>query len=262
MLHTQFRPMPRRPRHVGRATALRAMFALPALIAVPACSSRPLSTPADTASSAVAAAASTTGAAATTARTAAVTNSVPLAVAAVGTYGENAYDMAKANNWAAARAAADSLKTGAAGLAALPQSAGQAGAVTTTLTALDQAITQHQHATAMREANHLTQLGAELTRPYHPTVPPEVALLDYYGRELEVWSVANNPAKLQSTAASMRQTWDTLKPQLATHNAAAVSAHFDSLVTQVSSAKSTADYARLATPLLDAVDNLEKAFAR
>ena len=169
--------------------------------------------------------------------------------------------MAKANNWTAARAAADSLKTGAAGLSALSQSAGQAGAVTSALTALDQAIAQRQQAPAMREANHLTQLGAELSRPYHPAVPPEVALLDYYGRELEIWSSANDAARLRSTATRMRQTWETLKPQLATRNAAGVSSRFDSLVTRVGGARTTADYSRLAKPVLDEVDNLEKAFA-
>ncbi len=252
------------PSHVQFLSLLVA----PALVAAAACSTTS-SRPADTAASAAAAvsapaagtagtmAGSPTGASAM----AGSASAVPPAVAAVGTYGENAYDMAKADNWGAARAAADSLKTGAAGLAGLSQSAGQAGAVTTALAALDQAIAQHQHANAMREANHLTQLGAELERPYHPAVPPEVALLDYYGRELEIWSAANNPAKLHSTATSMRQTWDTLKPQLAAHNGAAVSARFDSLVTQVGGAKTTADYARLAKPVLDEVDNLEKAFA-
>lgn len=261
MSHPSFRPRPLHQAPVGRAACL---LALPALFALAACGGEQgekgeaNETDQPAAVAAPGTAAPGTAASGTAAPAA---NPVPPAVDAVGHYGENAYDMAKANSWPAARAAADSLKTGAAGLASLPQSAGQAGAVATALTALDQAITQRQQAPAMRAANRLTQLGAELVRPYHPAVPAEVVLLDYYGRELEVWSKANDMATLRSTAASLRQTWDTVKPRLAARHAAAVSARFDRLVAQVGSAKTPADYARLATPVLNEVDNLEKAFA-
>jgi hypothetical protein len=57
----------------------------------------------------------------------------------------------------------------------------------------------------------------------------------------------------------MRQTWDSLRPAI-TAKSATETKKFDALVAQVESAKTPADYARAATPLLNEVDSLEKLF--
>jgi hypothetical protein len=65
--------------------------------------------------------------------------------------------------------------------------------------------------------------------------------------------------KLQAAAREMQQTWDRLRPSIETHSAREAK-KFDALVAQVESAKTPADYARVATPVLNEVDNLEKLF--
>jgi hypothetical protein len=90
-------------------------------------------------------------------------------------------------------------------------------------------------------------------------VPVEVTKLDYYGRELEVWAQAKDANKLQATALGIRGTWDGLRPSIETHSATEAK-KFDALVAQVESAKTPANYAQVATPVLNEVDNLEKLF--
>jgi hypothetical protein len=57
----------------------------------------------------------------------------------------------------------------------------------------------------------------------------------------------------------MRQTWDSLRPSIQAHSATEAKT-FEALVAQVESANKPADYARLATHVLNEVDNLEKLF--
>ena len=111
----------------------------------------------------------------------------------------------------------------------------------------------------MREANQVTVDVADMTAAYKLSVPVEVTRLDYYGRELEVWAQAKDANKLQATAREMRRTWDSLRPSIETHSATEAK-KFDALVARVESAKTPTDYMRVATPVLDEVDNLEKLF--
>ena len=195
-----------------------------------------------------------------TARTAA--NTVPASVEAIGHHAENIYDMAKLGDWARARAATDSLR---AAIDALPAPAtADAGreAVSTTFGELDRAVARKDRTAALRASNRLTELGAHLSAAYQPQVPSEVTLLDYYGRELEIWAAAGDRAKLRETASAMRRTWDALRPRLDARGGSAEAAHFEALVAQVEAAATPRDYARLATPVLDAVDSLEQVFKR
>jgi uncharacterized protein YcbX len=124
---------------------------------------------------------------------------------------------------------------------------------------LDRALTAKDRPATMREANQVTMNVADITSAYKLSVPVEVTKLDYYGRELEVWAQAQDANKLQATAREMRRTWDSLRPAIETHSAAEAK-KFDALVARVESAKTPADYERVATPVLNEVDNLEKLF--
>jgi hypothetical protein len=188
------------------------------------------------------------------------TESVPASVANAGEYGENIYDYAKANDW----------KNADAKLAALKQAIkevhtdvkNQSAAVDrldTTVAALDRAVTAKDRQATMREANQVTFAAANMATAYKLSVPVEVTKLDYYGRELEVWAQAKDANRLQTTAREMRQTWDSLRPTIAAKSATEAK-KFEALVAQVESAKTPADYDRVATPVLNEVDNLEKLF--
>jgi len=186
--------------------------------------------------------------------------SVPTSLSNAGEYGENIYDYAKANDWKNAdvklAALRNVVKTVRAEVKIQSDSVDRLDAK---VAALDRNVTAKNRLAAMREANQVTLDVANMTTAYKLSVPVEVTKLDYYGRELEVWAQAQDANKLQATAREMRQTWDSLRPSIATHSATEAKT-FDALIARVESAKTPAQYARVATPVLNEVDNLEKLF--
>ncbi|MEO6211657.1 MAG: hypothetical protein ABIQ10_16230 [Gemmatimonadaceae bacterium] len=182
---------------------------------------------------------------------------VPAAVADVGTHGEDLYDQAKASNWTKAGQIMDSLNRSAALLK--PDERAQ---LSGTLDSLTRAVAAHQREVALEGANYVTLIGAKLTEAYHPKMPADIVRLDYYGRELEIWAARKNMTKLTSTAADLKRTWDAVKSSEISHGGTAPAAKMDQLVARLDAAKSVADYAQLAKPILDLVDALEKPFEK
>jgi hypothetical protein len=182
-----------------------------------------------------------------------VPGSVPAGIDAIGHHGENAYDLVKAGNWAGARASVDSIR---------PMLDSIPGSATITFRELNQAVVNKDQRAALVASNHLTKLGALLSEPYHPTVPADVMLLDYDGRELEIWAAAGDRVRLRETASAMRRTWNAVRPRVEARGGATEAARFEGLVRRVEAATAPTDYARLATPILDAVDTLEQVFTR
>ncbi len=114
----------------------------------------------------------------------------------------------------------------------------------------------------MQEANQIMLIAANLTEPFHPKTPVDVTRLDFYGRELEIWSAAKDEAKLKTTADALQEIWKKVRPAVVGHNGKAVAKTFDGLVDKLTRAKSPEDFKAIATPILDEVDNLEKVFAK
>jgi len=180
---------------------------------------------------------------------------VPTAVADVGNHGEDLYDQIKAANWTRARTIMDSLDVSVAAL-----SAGDRAQLAAVLDTLHRAVAAHNRNDAIEAANRVTFVDAKLTEAYHPKLPADIVRLDYYGRELEIWAARGDTARLARTAADLKRTWDAVKPVEISHGGTSAAAHADSLVGQIASARTPAQYARLATPFLDVVDQLEKPF--
>ncbi len=185
---------------------------------------------------------------------------VPTSLSNSGEYGENVYDYAKANDWknadvklAALRDAVKKVRTD------VKNESAAVDRLDGNVAALDRAVIARDRESAMRQANQVTLDVANMTTAYKLSVPVEVTKLDYYGRELEVWAQAKDANKLQATAREMRREWDALRPSIESHSGKEAK-NFDALVTRVESAKTSADYARVATPVLNEVDNLEKLF--
>jgi hypothetical protein len=186
--------------------------------------------------------------------------SPPPSLANAGEYGENVYDFAKANDWknadvklAALRDEVKKVRTDVKNKSAAVDHLGE------NVAALNQAVTTKDRQTAMREANQVTLDVADMTTAYKLSVPVEVTKLDYYGRELEVWAEAKDANKLDATTRQMRRTWDSLRPTIEAHSKTEAK-KFEGLVAQAESAKTPADYTRVATLQLNEVDNLEKFF--
>jgi len=187
------------------------------------------------------------------------TETVPKSLADAGEYAENIYDYAKANDWKKAGARIVLLKAAAEKVRTDVNNQKAAGEIYPNVEALDRAVTAKDRQAAMLTANQITRDVAKTTMDYKVTVPVEVVLLDYYGRELEIWAEAKDTSKLQATAREMRKTWDAVRPSIEAKNPA-VATKFEGLIAQVEAAKAPADYAKVAKPVLDEVDNLEKVF--
>ena len=190
---------------------------------------------------------------------------MPASLANAGEYGENIYDDAKASNWARAAAKLTALKEVAKQLRRELQGAStDEDKLDANITALDRAVAARDRQATMREANQMTRVIADMTAPFNPPTPMEVTPLDYEGRELKIWSEARDATKLKATADEMRRTWDALRPKVEARggSGSAEAKRFANLVARVEAAQMPDEYARLATPLLDEVDNLEKVFKK
>jgi hypothetical protein len=180
----------------------------------------------------------------------------------VGTYGEDIYDEAKASHWPKAQTLMDSLDASAKALPSDSRIATRKAELTGVLDTLRRAVAAKQRQPALEASNRVTYLAAKMSEPYKVVTPANVVLLDYYGRELEIWAAQKNLAKLSQTAADIRSTWDAVKPAVVQHGGAAAAAKTDSIVVRIEAAKTPAQYARQATPFLNVVDELEKPFTK
>ncbi|GFE69127.1 hypothetical protein [Chroococcus sp. FPU101] len=187
---------------------------------------------------------------------------VPKSLSEVGELGEDLYDMTKANNWTKASTSLTKLETEAKRLARDLQGANQTKLkqLNDNIALLKVALATNNHNVTMQKANQITLIAANLTASYQLKVPIEVTLLDYYGRELEIWSATENTEKLKETANQIKHIWTQVKPSILKQGGTKQAQKFDQLVSQVSLSKSPTQYGRLATPILNEVDNLEKVF--
>ena len=187
------------------------------------------------------------------------TDVAPRVLVDAGEFAENIYDFAKAKDWTKTNEKLTRLEKAVADLKTQNLSTPQ---IVETTNALSTAVQAKNEMDAMRESNQMTFLIAEQSAKFNIKVPVEVIKLDYYGREIERLAMNKDEAKLKSTTAEMRQTWNTVKPKVETKGATKEAAKFESLVVQTEKAASVADYAKVAKPILDEVDNLEKVFEK
>ena len=186
------------------------------------------------------------------------TNAAPPQVLVdAGEYAENVYDFAKLKDWTKAGEKLTALEKSVGELKAANLAAPQLIEATNSLAT---AVKGKNEIDAMREANQATFLVAEQSAKFNLKVPVEIINLDYYGREIEILAMTKDDAKLKMTAQAIRQTWNAVKPKMEAKGASKEAAKFESLVAQTEKAASIADYAKVATPILDEVDNLEKVF--
>jgi len=181
----------------------------------------------------------------------------------VGRYGEEIYDLVKLRDWSKAASDVVFLKQAASKLPAEVNGNGRPTVeLQNTIQALDEAITEKNWERATREANQITWIGADLSTPFKPLVPIEVTRLDYYGRQLEISSAAKDEPRLKATAADMASAWKSLRPRIEAAGGVSEAENFSKLVAQVQAARSPGDFGKLASPVLDEVDNLEQVFIR
>lgn len=186
---------------------------------------------------------------------------VPAAVEAIRYHAKNAYEFVRAGDWASARAALDSLAADTGSLRQVAATGADADSTGAAVSALDLALAGHHQIEAMTESNRLTRLGAELARVYDPPEPIEVAMLGYFGRELELGVAANDDPRLRRAATGIRENWRTLRPTVLGFDGADEAARFDDLVARLDVAGGRSDFARLSMSAIADVYGLEQLFA-
>jgi hypothetical protein len=187
---------------------------------------------------------------------------VPTSVVDSGEYAEDVFDYAKANDWNSADLKLEALREAAKKVRTdVNNQSAATDRLDDHVAALGLAVAVKDRPTAMREANNVTLDVASITTAYKLIVPVEVTRLDYYGRELEIWAEAKDADRLRETAREMRREWNAVRSSVEAHSAAEAR-KFEVLVAQVEGSQTAADSARLAKPVLDEVDNLEKLFSR
>jgi hypothetical protein len=139
---------------------------------------------------------------------------------------------------------------------------GELDAIYDSISELEKALSANDVHEALVASNHITYLAAEATRPYHPSMPVEVVLLDYYGRELQIWSRANELSKLKKTSDAINKVWGNLSSDVQRHNGNNEANRFSELVSQLGQASTLVQYQLLAEPFLQEVDNLEKVYGQ
>lgn len=184
----------------------------------------------------------------------------PQALLDTGEFGENIYDFAKIGDWGEANRRYGRLKSSAAEIHARSASQAERDRLEAVVERVGAAISARDRLSAMEQANQLTVVVADMLAPFHLRVPVEITKLDFYGRELEVWSAMKDETRLRSTVRELRTTWDAVRPVVESRGGGAAAKHFAGLVSRVEAASSFDEYARVATPFLDDVDVLEGVF--
>ena len=180
----------------------------------------------------------------------------------LGESGENIYDAAHEENWPTALVKMTVLEKAARDLTPRWKTMGNEFRLSQSLQKLRDAVQKHQKVAAMHEANHVTLFAARLSRDTAPRVPVEITLLDVYGRALEIGALKNDRVYLARAQRDLTATWQQVRPVVVQHGGAAQARIFGALVARTAQANTPAQFARLATPILDEVDHLEAVFEK
>ena len=187
---------------------------------------------------------------------------VPTALFDVSEDSEDLYDQAYASNWTKSRAALAKIsRDNATLLQTQPSLKKRSDGVAALSGAVKRDIAAKNRAAALRDINQITRLTIEMSAAYAAPIPVEVSLLDYYGRELQVWAIAGDHAHLKGTLGALQTTWKQVRPQVVARRGGTKAAQsFDAMVARAKSAKSASATLQVAAPLLEEVDRLENVF--
>lgn len=176
-------------------------------------------------------------------------------IAAIGSSAEDLFDFAADRRWQRATVESGAIRRQLHRLKAARVA--DTTAVFATADTIDQAINHRDDRTLLHAANQMTRLVAELSRPFHPIPPVEIALLDYEGREVTLWSSEKNIEQVNATKRALANTWQRVRPHVLAHDGSAAARRFDALVERLRKAAAFAEITAAAGAVLDEVDVLE-----
>ncbi|NVN91728.1 MAG: hypothetical protein HXX11_14160 [Desulfuromonadales bacterium] len=177
-------------------------------------------------------------------------------------YAEDIFEFAKAGKWKRASKKLTALEKIELNLANIVSSieTENLAALTKSTSDLERNISARNRQDAMITANKITAIAALSTKSCKPRVPTNVALLEYYCRELEIWSELKTTDKLPVIVIKMHLTWQSLMPLLIAEGGSKNVKKFSEIMKHLDAAKTPEEFGYLAISVLDEVDNLEKVF--
>lgn len=178
---------------------------------------------------------------------------------------EDIYDLAKGNRIERLGGKLEALKKSAAVVRTIQDDDSRAmllPRLDRTIADLDRAVAAHSRYETMLLANKVTLIAATLSVSLRPRVPAEVSLLEYNGRELEIWSELSKLEKLSAIVGKMHLTWQMLMPKLIDIGAIKEMRRFSDTMGSLEAAKSVEEYARLSRQVATAVNTMETLFLK
>lgn len=125
---------------------------------------------------------------------------------------------------------------------------------------LNKAITNKDTSMAMRNSNQIIFIVAEMKRKFPGKIPGEIYLLNYYERELEIWTPTNNKPWLHKTSQNIHHTWLSIRSLVLARGGAMEADNFDKLLISLDHATLCSDYNRIIPLLQKEQDSLERLF--
>jgi hypothetical protein len=131
-----------------------------------------------------------------------------------------------------------------------------------TIADLERAIAAKNRLDTMRYSNRVTLIAATVAVPLKPSLPTEVSLLDYNGRELEIWSEVKMTDKLSNIVIRMHLAWQTLMPKLIEQNGIKELRRFSDIMGHLELARVPEEYGRLSRQVLVETDAMKCIFGK
>ena len=131
-----------------------------------------------------------------------------------------------------------------------------------TIADLEKSIVARNRLDTMRYSNRITLIAATVAVPFKPCLPTEVSLLDYSGRELEIWSEEKRTEKLSGIVIRMHLAWQTLMPKLIEQNGIRELRRFSDIMGHLELARLPEDYGRLSRQVLAETDAMKSIFVK
>ena len=185
-------------------------------------------------------------------------NRPPSALVQIGKSAEEVFDAARTSQSDVAVASVGALKESFTDVNVSALKPDLAVQLRSRIRGLESSINARQRVQSMDFANGITRLVADLSAPYQVEIPYKIVLLDYYGRQLELGIAAARPAMLKQATADVRQTWNSIEPDILRRGHVDDGRRFSDIVVQLEEAEHPADFVAPARAELAAVGQLEK----
>jgi hypothetical protein len=110
-------------------------------------------------------------------------------------------------------------------------------------------------------ANQITRMMIELEGNYAHTVPLQVPLMDYLGRELVILAkLPEDYGMIGKRGDELEKTWSNLRPQIMLRNGQALAIKVDETIAQINEATHHQKIEQEGNVILDLVDEIENVF--